>query len=80
MTTAGQTHLFQPIKVVLVDLELKAFLKAASLWHLDIHWTNILFIVILLFLPQAAKVTEGQFPWLEQASEKKKDTTICTTT
>lgn len=79
VTTAVETHLFQPVKVVLIDLELKAFLKASSLRHLNIHWTNILFIVLLLFLPQAAKVTEGQFPWLEHAGEKKADMTMCTT-
>lgn len=80
VATAGDTHLFQPVKVVLIDLELKAFLKASSLRHLNIHWTNILFTVVLLFLPQAAKVAEGQFPWLGQAGEEKADVTLCTTT
>lgn len=72
-TAAGGTHLFKPVKVVLVDLELKAFLKASSLRHLHIHRTNVLFIVILLFLPQAAEVAEGQLPWLEQAGEEEAD-------
>lgn len=53
-----RAHLFQPVKVVLIDLELEAFLKAPSLWHLHVHRTNVLLALILLLLPQTSKVTE----------------------
>lgn len=46
----GQAYLFQPVKVVFVDLELEAFLEASSLWHLYIHGTHILLVLILPFL------------------------------
>lgn len=54
----GQAHLFKPVKVVLIDLELESFLKAPSLWHLHVHWTNILLVLILLLLPQTAEVAK----------------------
>lgn len=57
-------HLFQPVEVIFVDLELKASLEALSLWHLHIHWTNVLLTFILLLLPQTAKVTKWQLLWL----------------
>lgn len=59
--TNEAAHLVKPVKVILIDLELKAFLKASSLWHLHIHRTNVLLALILLLLPQAAKVTKWQF-------------------
>lgn len=53
-----QAHLFQPVKVVLVNLELEAFLEASPLWHLNIHWTYILFSLVLPFLSQTTKVAK----------------------
>lgn len=70
--TNETAHLFKPVKVILVDLELKAFLKASTLWHLHIHWTNVLLTLILLLLPQTAKVTKWQFSRLVHTDRRQK--------
>lgn len=61
---AGQDHLFQPVQVVLIDLELKAFLEASALRHLHVHRTHVLLVLLLLLLPQIPKVTKRQLPRL----------------
>lgn len=70
--TKESAHLFKPVKVILIDLELKAFLKASSLWHLHIHRTNVLLTLILLLLPQTAKVTKWQFSRLVHTDRRQK--------
>lgn len=70
-TSNEQAHLFKPVQVILIDLELKAFLEAPSLWHLHIHRTDVLLTLILLLLPQTAKATKWQFSGLVWTGDKK---------
>lgn len=57
-------YLFQVLKVILVDLG--ASLEAAVFWHFHIHGAHVLLTVVLTFLPQSAKTSKRQAPWLKE--------------
>lgn len=57
-------YLFQVLKVILVDPG--ASLEAAVFWHFHIHGAHVLLTVVLTFLPQSAKTSKRQAPWLKE--------------